>query len=816
MRKFLFFITAIFLALPAGVYAQWTDVSPLPGNTFNDVACYNNYVYTAQGGTGVYVSSDNGSTWSQINNGITDLNVTSLLAIDGYLFAGGNGGQVFISENNGGEWKLAGTLGSNTSQVKSIISTNGYIFAGTFASGIFRSGNNGKTWDSTSFPAAYQVRSIVASGTSIYAAAYDGGVYLSEDYGTSWTSVSNGLTNLSITGLTASGNDVYAGTNGSPSVFITSNKGASWKAVSGNAQFTGWGPYVQSVKAFGEKNVFAGTFLGGVYLSTDKGENWTPINDGFTGNPLVGVMTTSDNNYIYIVESALGEPYNSPGGIWRRALREVVIFPPSTPVLASPEDKASEQQTSLTLVWNAAGTATGYQCQISIDSTFKTNIVVNDSALTDTLDAVEGLGNSTTYYWRVRAYNAGGFSAYSAVRSFATIMKAPDKPSLTSPSSNAVNRPWNDTLKCTKAAGASQYHWQVSADINFAALTVDDSTVETSRTVALNGGTKYYWRVEAVNPGGTSGFAGPDSFTVMSVPSSVPLLVTPEDNSTFQRADTLVFTWHFAVNASGYEFQVSTNSSFSTLFASDSTSDTTYVVIGLKNLSKFYWRVRGFNIGGSGLFSTVSSFTTIISVPAVPVPETPTFRAVNVDLRPVFSWNKALLAEKYQVQIATAANLQASGAFVEANVVFDSTLTDTTFQLSFDLIPSTKYYWHVSGIDTAGASAYSNNPLFLFTTTAASGVEEIKSIPDKFALYSNYPNPFNPSTTIRYNLPKAQMVSLKVYNILGQEVATLVHMQQDAGYYSVNFDAGNLSSGIYLYILKTESFNSTHKMLLLK
>jgi hypothetical protein len=820
MRKIFIIFTAMFLAYTAGIQAQWSEVSPLPGNTFNDIACYKGFVYTAQGGTGVYVSSDNGATWNQQNNGITDLNVTSLLAIDGYLFAGSNSGKIFISQNNGTDWKPAGSLGSNGSQVKSIITAGGYIFAGTFSNGIYRSNDNGKTWDSTSFPAAYQVRSIVAAGTNIFAAAYDGGVYTSADNGTTWTLVNNGLTNLSLTGLSASGNDLYAGTNGVPSVFISTDKGANWKPVSGNAQFTGWGPYVQSVKAFGEKNVFAGTFLGGVYLSTDKGANWAPINDGFSGNPLVGCMATSDNNYIYIVESALGEPYNSPGGVWKRALKEVVVFPPAAPVPVKPEDKAIDQQTSLALTWNSSLSAQGYQCQVSIDSTFKTNIVKNDSALTDTVNNVDGLGNGTTYYWRVRAFNTGGFSAYSTIHSFTTIMQAPEKPALLSPANNAINRPWNDTLKCSKAAGASQYHWQVSEDVNFTKLAVNDSTISTSKVVALTGGSKYYWRVEAVNPGGTSGFSGPDSFTVMPVPSKAPVLIVPADNATFQRADTLALKWHSTDNASGYEIQISENSSFSTIVAGDSTTDTTYTAMGLKNLTKYYWRVRGFNIGGSGLFSDISSFTTIISVPAVPSPQAPTFRAVNVELKPVFSWKKAALAEKYHIQIATAANLESAGesegAFVAANVVFDSTLADTTFRLSFDLAPSTKYYWHVRGIDTAGVSGYSNNPLYTFTTTATSGVEELKGIPDNFVLYSNYPNPFNPSTMIRYNLPKAQMVSLKIYNILGQEVATLVHMQQDAGYYSVRFDAGNLSSGIYLYILKTESFSSTHKMLLLK
>lgn len=820
MKNISRYVILCILFLSIRVNAQWSEVSPVTGVTYNDVAYSNGNLFTAQSGNGVHHSTDDGATWNPINNGITDLNITSLKIVGDILFAGSNGGMVFISTDNGANWSQAGLLGSNTSQVKSIVASGAYVFAGTFSNGIYRSSDNGTTWDSTSFPATHQVRSIVVSGTNLFAAAYDAGVYISTDDGASWTLVNNGLTNVSMTGLAASENSLYASTNGAPSVFVTTDNGANWSAVGGYSQFSGWGPYAQSVATFGENNVFVGTFLGGVYLSSDRGENWLPINDGFAGNPLVGSMITADSKYIYIVESMLGVPYNSPGGLWRRNLTDVIVMPPAPPVLVSPENSAVDLQTTLTLTWNSSASATGYQAQVSLDSSFASNIVLNDSALTDTIDNITGLGNSAIYYWRVRAYNSGGFSDYTAPNTFSTIMQVPELPSLVSPESNAVNRPWNETFVCTKAEGAAQYHWQVSSDVNFLNFVVNDTTVETTRLISLEGGVKYYWRVRAVNPGGSSEFAGPDSLTVMAVPSTAPELVLPENNSTFQPADGLILVWSSAAGASGYEVQVSEAESFATFSVEDSTADTSYVVNSLKNLQKYYWRVRGYNEGGSGSFSEVDFFTTIIAVPAIPQPVSPTFRATNVLVNPVFKWNTAALAEKYQIQVATASDIYSSGdsagVFMSANVVFDTTLTDTTIQLPFELQPLVKYYWHVRGIDTAGAGAYSNSPMYTFTTTSTTSVDELSGIPEEFALYSNYPNPFNPSTKIKYNLPESQMVSLRVYNVLGQEVATLVNMQQNAGYYEVTFNADQLSSGIYLYILKTESYNSTHKMLLLK
>ncbi|MCU0331783.1 MAG: T9SS type A sorting domain-containing protein [Ignavibacteriaceae bacterium] len=95
------------------------------------------------------------------------------------------------------------------------------------------------------------------------------------------------------------------------------------------------------------------------------------------------------------------------------------------------------------------------------------------------------------------------------------------------------------------------------------------------------------------------------------------------------------------------------------------------------------------------------------------------------------------------------------------------------------------------------------------------GVEDDISL-NSFALEQNYPNPFNPSTTIKYTLGERSAVTLKVYDVLGNEVANLVNTTQEAGQHSVNFDASSLSSGLYIYTLNTGNFTSSKKMMLLK
>jgi len=95
-------------------------------------------------------------------------------------------------------------------------------------------------------------------------------------------------------------------------------------------------------------------------------------------------------------------------------------------------------------------------------------------------------------------------------------------------------------------------------------------------------------------------------------------------------------------------------------------------------------------------------------------------------------------------------------------------------------------------------------------------IEVEAGMPRTFELGQNYPNPFNPTTLISYQLPVASEVSLKVYDVLGREVMTLVNGKQDAGSYNLNFNASNLSSGVYFYRLQAGSFVQTKKMMLVK
>jgi hypothetical protein len=114
-------------------------------------------------------------------------------------------------------------------------------------------------------------------------------------------------------------------------------------------------------------------------------------------------------------------------------------------------------------------------------------------------------------------------------------------------------------------------------------------------------------------------------------------------------------------------------------------------------------------------------------------------------------------------------------------------------------------YYSITG-DWQGNEKIKNNSI---------SMNVAKEIPSEYKM-ENYPNPFNPTTVINYQLPRDGFVTLKIYDMLGREISTLVNENKTAGYYKVNFDAGRLTSGVYIYTIKANDFFLSKKMLLMK
>jgi hypothetical protein len=158
-----------------------------------------------------------------------------------------------------------------------------------------------------------------------------------------------------------------------------------------------------------------------------------------------------------------------------------------------------------------------------------------------------------------------------------------------------------------------------------------------------------------------------------------------------------------------------------------------------------------------------------------------------------------------------AANLTPTGSYTEFNINIGYITGD---------VPDTV----IIAVFIAGNGGFPNVGSKMFVDDLSwsntSDVKELENgIPTEFALMQNYPNPFNPTTKIRYSIPEASIVTIKVYDMLGSEVATLINEEQPVGNYEVTFDASGLSSGMYLYKIfagSRQSFIETRKMILIK
>ncbi|RMD88646.1 MAG: T9SS C-terminal target domain-containing protein [Calditrichaeota bacterium] len=142
------------------------------------------------------------------------------------------------------------------------------------------------------------------------------------------------------------------------------------------------------------------------------------------------------------------------------------------------------------------------------------------------------------------------------------------------------------------------------------------------------------------------------------------------------------------------------------------------------------------------------------------------------------------------------------------------------WQLHEDVFPDSTRFMDagISPTDSLFCIFLKNGDVFLAGNDRVTSVSRspVNTIPEAYALEQNYPNPFNPATTIRFALPERSHVILKLYDLLGREVTTLVDEKLPPGEYGVVFEAQDLPSGVYFYRIKAEGFVKTRKLTLLK
>jgi len=294
-----------------------------------------------------------------------------------------------------------------------------------------------------------------------------------------------------------------------------------------------------------------------------------------------------------------------------------------------------------------------------------------------------------------------------------------------------------------------------------------------------------------------------------SIPD-IPELLEPADNAVGIMPSTNL-VWGNVEEAVLTFLEIALDSNFTNIVFADSFAVTSGNTIAQSNgiefgRVKYFWRVRSNNGAKFSDYSETRSFTSSIQAPTLIAPEN---TATNISTSPLLEWTPVEGAVSYRLQIA-----HTLPSFTESRIVFDeSGITEPQKQIE-NLAANTRHYWRVFGETEEYEGP--NSIVWLFTTAPATSVEDDETKPNEFYLFQNYPNPFNPESIIKIQIAENTYTVLKIFDITGREIQTLINKQLEPGIYEINFDASDLTSGIYYYRLETDFYSQTRKMILLK
>jgi hypothetical protein len=437
---------------------------------------------------------------------------------------------------------------------------------------------------------------------------------------------------------------------------------------------------------------------------------------------------------------------------WSTYWKFTTTGPLSAPLLISPANTSSNIALSgVSLVWNSVPNATQYEYQYSTDPTFVTGVQSGTSAITSA--STGSLSSLTTYYWRIRATDGVSFSPWSASWSFQTELLLA-APSLISPANfttgvtvGGVQLTWNTV------ANALQYEYAYSTDPSFASNVVSGLVTPTNTTTgALNTYTTYYWHIRAVNGSVYSPWSATWSFET-ALQLVAPALVSPADLSTNIPQGGTLLTWNSIANATGYEYEYTTDPSFASGVTSGATGSLSVSTATLQNQATYYWRVRGYNGSVFSPWSTVWSFTTDLQLVA-PVLVSPADLSTGIVLTgTTLTWNTIANATAYEYEFSIDPSF--------ATGVVSGTI-GTTSVATGSLANATTYYWRVRGTNGNVFSPWS--VVWSFTTDNTLGINSM--VMNGLQVF---PVPTNAVLTIRSN---AGTTGIRLFDLAGNCVYT--------------------------------------------
>lgn len=469
-------------------------------------------------------------------------------------------------------------------------------------------------------------------------------------------------------------------------------------------------PTSTSATSFAETSFSANwnTVAGATGYRIDVSTNnlFTTYVSGFQDLDIGNVLTTSitgltgGTTYYYRVRS-----YNISG----TSSNSTTITALTLPVAPTSTAATSLAQTSYTANWNSVSSATKYYLDVSTDAAFGAGTFVTGFNNADVNNvqtySVTGLTGGTTYYYRVRAYNASGSGNSSSVQTVLTVPSSPVATSATSRTQTGFVANWNASLSATK------YYLDVSTDPAFGAgnfvegfQNKDVANVLSFSLSGLNVNSSYYYRIRALNASGTSG----NSVVITAI--GIPTATT----ASLLTLNSFTSNWNIISGATNYKLDVSTDSTFATYLAgwqdvnvAGASTNTKIVNTGLSPNTTYYYRVR----------STDGSYTSSNSnrIAVKTSPSAPVASAATTITQSGFIANWAASAggaAGYKIDVSTDINFSA-GTFVQGyeNKDVSNVLLDT---VNTNILPGTNYYYRVKGYNS-GSTGLNSNTITLLT-----------------------------------------------------------------------------------------------------
>ena len=674
------------------------------------------------------------------------------------------------------QWILTnGPLGG---EAKCFTAFDTSLYVGTEI-GVFRSTNNGLSWSGIGpegiIVNSLAIRSVNQSGIYLFAGTLFG-VYLSTDGGTNWNKVSFGLSNLVINCLALSDTNLFAGTENG--VFLSPTNGNYWMPVSDDLT----NKSIRSLTV-NQKDIYAGTDKG-LFVSTDNGTSWAStglkgeavnafaVIDTFffAGTDTNGIFRSTDNGLNWEKISNIDMDRNittlavygtelyagTSNGLYRTPTNGDYWIPINTGLNNKYIYELYSNGTDLFACTYAGvyrSTNNGANWS-EVNEGLKTTVI---TCLTTSGEILYAGSRSCIY--RSNDYGENwipiGWGWVNAIAVSGTKIYGGHIGHLLCSPDSGVN--W-DFVSLEEVSNPRNGNWIFS-------LAVKDSYV-------YAGGT--YGGVFRIRHN------GPGSYTIFST----------------GQPDTIVYS--LAVS----DTNLLAGTANGVYFSSDDGVNWIPINNGLTNLDVKALAVKDTNIfagtGGGGVFLSTNngnSWTPVNNGLSGLALDVLSF-AFNRDNLFVGTWRGGVYLSTNNGTSWTSVNTGMMSA--------DYGAVSTVHSLA--VVGSNLY------AGTRGAGVWQRPLSEMITAT-----DEIPgSLPPKYSLWQNYPNPFNPATKITYSLPRLSKVEIRIYDILGKKVRTLVNEEKPAGTYEINWQAANLPSGVYFYQLIAGTYVQTKKMILLK